>query len=142
MPAWTRARALILILALASVTAGALNAQETPGPELPATQSEPEPLPEPSPTPVTEPEGPSVSVRLRSNRFMPAIVRIAPGTTVIWTSEEPEPDLEHNVIARDYRWASSNFVAGESYQRRFTLPGEYRYFCDLHGGMAGRVTVE
>ena len=45
------------------------------------------------------------------------------------------------MIARDYRWASSNLVAGETYARAFAESGEYRYFCDLHGGMVGRVVV-
>ena len=58
------------------------------------------------------------------------------------TNEEPDPTVEHNVISRDYRWAADNFVAGESYQHTFTTPGEYRYFCDLHGGMTGRVIVQ
>lgn len=95
--------------------------------------------PSPDPEPAT---GPRVVVLLSENRFRPARIEIAAGTTVVWQNDEADPTVEHNVISRDYRWASSNFVSGESYERTFDTPGEYRYFCDLHGGMTGRVVVQ
>lgn len=85
---------------------------------------------------------PAVTVSLRDNRFRPARITIAAGTQVIWSNDEPDESVEHNVISRDYRWASSNFLPGETYERTFTTPGTYRYFCDLHGGMVGQIVVE
>lgn len=85
---------------------------------------------------------PPITVRLTDNRFRPARLTIPAGTTVIWSNEELDPAVEHNVISRDYRWASSNFLPGETYERTFTTAGAYRYFCDLHGGMTGTITVE
>ena len=40
-------------------------------------------------------------------------------------------------------WSSPFVVAGESFSRRFTVPGKYRYFCRNHGqfGMVGIITV-
>jgi len=98
---------------------------------------------EEEPTGSPAPDGaPTVTVLLRDNRFHPARVTVAVGTTVLWSNAEDDPTVEHNVISRDYRWASSNFVAGETYEHTFTPPGNYRYFCDLHGGMTGMVVVE
>ena len=120
--------ATVLTLALASVSGIVVGAQAE-SEELPTEEQPVE-------------ERPSVTVRLTDNRFRPARITIAAGTTVIWVNEEDDPELEHNVIARDYRWASSNFLPGESYEHTFTTPGTYRYFCDLHGGMIGQVIVE
>jgi plastocyanin len=84
----------------------------------------------------------TATVSLRGDRFHPARISVPAGTTVVWSNDEDDPENAHNVISRDYRWASSDFLPGETYQRTFAAPGEYRYFCDLHGGMVGRVTVE
>lgn len=83
----------------------------------------------------------AVVVSMSGNRFRPAMVTVPAGTAVRWTNDEGEGGEEHNVIARDYRWASDTFPPGEAYEHTFDAPGEYRYFCDLHGGMTGRVTV-
>jgi plastocyanin len=89
-----------------------------------------------------EPAGGAVTVRLTDDRFRPARITVPAGTTVTWVNEEDDPTVEHNVIARDYRWASDNFLPGEAYEHTFDTPGTYRYFCDLHGGMVGQVVVE
>jgi plastocyanin len=52
-------------------------------------------------------EQPTVTVSLRDNHFRPARLTIAAGTRVIWSNDEPDESVEHNVISRDYRWASS-----------------------------------
>jgi plastocyanin len=122
--------AIIQTLALAlTIVLGAVA-----GPRL-AAQTEPK---EPQP----EPETAAVTVRLKDDRFRPPRITIPAGTTVAWVNEEDDATVEHNVIARDYRWASDNFLPGEAYEHTFDTPGVYRYFCDLHGGMVGRVIVE
>jgi plastocyanin len=103
-------------------------------PALNAGMEPEEPLPDPEPQPTI--------VRMIDNRFRPARIIVAVGVTVLWSNDEADPDREHNVIARDYRWASSNFLPGETYARTFDAPGTFRYFCDLHGGMTGVVVVE
>src|SRR5215211_7945363 len=85
---------------------------------------------------------PGVTVRLHENRFRSARITVPTGTTVVWVNDEEDPSVEHNVISRDYRWASDNFLLGEAYEHTFDTPGVYRYFCDLHGGMTGQVIVE
>ena len=106
---------------------------------LGGTRVSAQPLDPPAQTPPVEQ---TVTVNLKENRFRPARIVIPAGTTVIWSNDEDDPDNAHNVISRDYRWASSDFLPGESYQHAFPTPGEYRYFCDLHGGMVGSVIVE
>ncbi len=116
-------RALLIVLALAVGSAHAAAQTVDPPAEAPVGEQ-------------------TVRVSLKDNRFRPARITVPAGTTVIWSNDEDDPENGHNVISRDYRWASSDFLPGESYQRAFTTPGEYRYFCDLHGGMVGRVIVE
>lgn len=111
--------------------------EETPAPASTATPSDEPPAAAPPPD-----EPPSITVHLTENRFRPARITIAAGTSVVWQNDEADPTVEHNVIARDYRWASDNFLPGESFARLFDTPGTYRYFCDLHGGMVGQVVVE
>lgn len=118
---------------------------EAPG-DAPADAPAGAPLADPppdAPTPAEAPsEPPAAIVHLSGDRFQPAIVTISVGGTVLWQNAESDDSDAHNVISRDYRWASSDFLPGESYAHTFTAPGEYRYFCDLHGGMTGRVIVQ
>lgn len=125
-------QALALIVALVLGGAGwAAVAQDPP--------DEPAPVDLPAELSV---EQPAAIVRLKDNRFRPARVTVPAGATVRWVNDEEDESVEHNVIARDYRWAADNFFPGEIYEHTFTVPGVYRYFCDLHGGMTGQVIVE
>jgi len=118
-------QALLLAVTMLTATIGGVGVRAQEAPEEPVLD-----------------RPPGVTVRLQENRFRPARVTVAAGTTVVWVNDEEDPSVEHNVIARDYRWASDNFFPGEAYEHTFDTPGVYRYFCDLHGGMVGQVIVE
>jgi len=118
-------QALLLAVTMLTATIGGVGVRAQEAPEEPVLD-----------------RPPGVTVRLHENRFRPARIAVPAGTTVVWVNDEEDPSVEHNVIARDYRWASDNFFPGEAYEHTFDIPGVYRYFCDLHGGMVGQVIVE
>jgi plastocyanin len=118
-------QALLLAVTTLAATVGDVGVRAQEAPEEPVLDSPP-----------------SVTVRLQENRFRPARITVPAGTPVVWVNDEEDPSVEHNVISRDYRWASDNFLPGEAYEHAFDTPGVYRYFCDLHGGMVGQVIVE
>jgi plastocyanin len=128
-------RALLLIISVLVASAGGAPVRAQDVPEQPVAE---EPAVE-EPVAATPP---SLTVRLHENRFRPARITVTAGSTVVWVNDEEDEAVEHNVISRDYRWASDNFLPGEAYEHIFDTPGVYRYFCDLHGGMTGQVIVE
>ena len=84
----------------------------------------------------------SATVIMQYNAFEPAHVAVAAGTIVTWSNEDWGSGEYHNVIAANGAFASVNFGPGEAYSVYFDLPGWYEYYCDLHEGMYGTVTVE
>ena len=89
-------------------------------------------------------------VRVVADEFSPKIIRVEPGTTVIWESGGAN---DHNVIASDGSWQaiSSDYfeygiiTKGDQYEHTFNEPGIYEYYCPYHGtnnkGMVGTVIV-
>ena len=69
-------------------------------------------------------------------KFQPPAIEVAPGTEVTWRFEDGS--VPHNVKGDGF--ASENQSRG-TFSHRFEQPGEYRYTCDLHAGMDGRVVV-
>jgi plastocyanin len=87
-------------------------------------------------------DGPVATNRVempRSYRFEPAVIQVAPGTTVTWHNGD---NFTHTVQFQDGIDQSLNLAPGESGTIRFDLPGEYDYICTLHRQqMTGRVIV-
>lgn len=87
---------------------------------------------------------PEVYVEARDDFFRDPVIRITPGTTVVWEVTGRNP---HTVTADDGSWDSGHLRPGDVYRRRFDQPGRYPYYCIYHGapggiGMAGVVIVE
>ena len=93
----------------------------------------------------------AVNMRLRSEvweqevsienfKFVPDVVKIKPGQSVIWTNNTK---ILHNVVF-DLANKSSYLKRGESYLKIFKEKGVYKYYCEPHRamGMAGTVIVE
>jgi plastocyanin len=79
------------------------------------------------------------------NRFEPANVTVAVGTTVTWTWVGGF----HDVTSTGNPGFSSSGVptaAPKSFSQTFTTPGTYLYFCSVHGsptaGMRGTIVVQ
>ena len=69
-------------------------------------------------------------------KFLPPAIEVPPGTEVTWRFVDGS--VPHNVKGDGF--ASENQTRG-TFSHRFDQPGEYRYICDLHAGMDGRVVV-
>lgn len=80
------------------------------------------------------------TVVVDDNEFATPVIEVAAGTTVTWQFQDTDNGqrVAHNVTADDFR--SPDIQAGR-YKRTFTKPGNYRYRCNLHFAMRGRVDV-
>jgi plastocyanin len=86
-----------------------------------------------------------VAVIALDNSFRPQSLEITVGDTVEW---ENRGENEHNVLSIEgAEWGVevTDFQPGDVYSHLFTEPGEYAYFCSIHGneqvGMVGTITV-
>jgi plastocyanin len=100
----------------------------------------------PPTSPAVEPTGVVVSVVALDNSFRPATVRINVGDEVLWENRGLN---DHNVLSIEGDgWGQQveGFGPGAAYAHVFTEPGEYRYYCSIHGnedvGMVGTIVVE
>ena len=89
----------------------------------------------------------TVNIDIRDNVFEPRVVVVTVGTKITWTNQGRN---EHNVRpATDGAFESISAAAlavkGDSESLAFAEPGDYRYFCSLHGtatnGQTGRIIV-
>ncbi|MEZ4832083.1 MAG: hypothetical protein R2873_08800 [Caldilineaceae bacterium] len=75
----------------------------------------------------------SVTVSVTSNQFISQTVEIQAGDTVTWTLVSGL----HSVTADDDSFEQPLGSDWGSFSRRFDIPGEYLYYCSLHGGPNG-----
>ena len=92
------------------------------------------------------PNGETVVVLGVDNTFREETIEIEAGTEVLW---ENRGRNDHNVLpvdeTEDWGAQTEDFVPGDEYARVFDTPGEYPYYCSIHGttdvGMIGTVIV-
>lgn len=95
--------------------------------------------------PVVEPTGEVTSVVALDNSFRPERIEIAVGDEVRWENRGLN---DHDVLSvQGEQWGVEveGFGPGTVYAHVFDRPGDYRYFCSIHGtesfGMTGTITV-
>jgi plastocyanin len=75
--------------------------------------------------------------------FSPSTITIDAGQPVCWTWNTS--GISHNVKSDDDSFTSGPPASSATFQRTFTAPGTYGYFCQVHGaltgGMRGTVVV-
>lgn len=83
----------------------------------------------------------SGAVAIDNFAFAPAILTIAPGTTVTWTNKDEEP---HTVTSADgaQTFTSPALDTDDKFSFTFDKPGTYRYFCAIHPHMVGTIIVK
>lgn len=96
----------------------------------------------------------SVQVEVIDTAFEPKEITVAAGTKVVWMQIGDQP---HSVTANDESFDSAPDCGpidtdrcdgeGDTFSFTFEEPGEYPYYCRVHGlpsgrGMTGTVTVE
>ena len=80
----------------------------------------------------------TVRVRMRDNVFRPRSITIQRGTRVRWVNRGDNP---HTTTSNRGLWDSGILSPGDSFSRRFRRTGTFRYHCEVHVGMTGRVVV-
>jgi plastocyanin len=92
----------------------------------------------PDPTAATDRPGDTVVIAWDFNPFGDATITV--GDTVEWQLAGTSP---HTITsdATDWGWNSGSIGSGESYSRKFDVPGTYGYHCDFHPSMTGTITV-
>jgi plastocyanin len=91
------------------------------------------------------PTGVVVPVVGLDNSFRPRALEVHVGDTVSW---ENRGNNDHNVLSIEGQWGAevTEFAPGAIYTHVFTEPGEYAYYCSIHGseqaGMVGTITVK
>ena len=97
--------------------------------------------------PSVEPTGVLVPVIGLDNSFRPQVVEVEVGDEVVW---ENRGINEHDVLfvqdsASPFGVEVADFQPGDFYSHVFTEPGEFHYYCSIHGnetvGMVGTVVV-
>jgi plastocyanin len=72
------------------------------------------------------------------NFFRPRITRVDKGTRVKWVNRGSRP---HTTTHNSGKWDSGTLNPGESFTRRFRKVGTFRYHCQIHAGMTGKIVV-
>ena len=97
-------------------------------------------------TEAAAPTGVVVPVVALDNSFRPQALEVHVGDAVEW---ENRGNNEHNVLSiegGDWGVQVTEFQPGDVYTHVFTEPGEYAYYCSIHGseqaGMVGTITVK
>ena len=90
----------------------------------------------------TAPAPKTVTVEVTSYEFKPAALTVEAGTTVVWKNQTGR----HTVVADEQGYQSETLAPGQDFQRTFSTPGNFKYYCSIHGGaggagMSGTITV-
>lgn len=72
------------------------------------------------------------------NFFQPRTMRVDKGTRVTWVNRGSRP---HTTTANSGAWDSGTVNPGQSFTRRFRKTGTFRYHCEIHAGMTGKIVV-
>lgn len=110
----------------------------SPSPSPSATSSAARPAPGRDDGSASAIGGSPVSVSVVDDDFRPATVEVVAGQEVVWTNDG---EAVHTVTATDGSFDSGLVDPGETFGRRFEVPGTVAYLCSLHPGMVGEVVV-
>jgi plastocyanin len=80
----------------------------------------------------------AAAVAIEAFAFTPPTIEAKVGQQVTWKNHDP---ADHTVTAENGSFDSGTMAAGGTFKATFHSPGEYRYICELHPGMTGRVLV-
>lgn len=86
-----------------------------------------------------------VVVAIEDNRFVPSVVVVSPGTTVVWRNDGRN---EHDILPAEeglFDPVTPVLTTAEQAARDFPIRGTYPYFCSIHGtptrGQRGQILV-
>ena len=95
--------------------------------------------------PPVEPTGVVIPVIALDNSFRPEVIEISVGDEVLWENRGLNEHNALSVVGDNWGVEVEQFQPGDIFAHVFTEPGEYDYFCSIHGnetvGMIGKVIV-
>lgn len=81
----------------------------------------------------------TVRVTIQNFSFVPRVLAVAPGTTVVWTQRD---SVGHTVASDDNSWGQSPVLnQGDTFRVTLLKAGTYAYHCSLHPDMKGTIVV-
>jgi plastocyanin len=91
--------------------------------------------------PTAMPTAPATTtdVTASDDKFAPATLTIAPGTTVRWTNKGSH---KHTVTSATGAWDSGDLATDQTFTATFTRTGTFEYFCRHHKDMKGTIVVK
>jgi plastocyanin len=78
-------------------------------------------------------------ITIENIKYEPKEIKIKKGETVVWTNSD---DRDHTVTADDGSFASKKIASRDTFERKFSKAGKYKYHCDYHPRMKAVVVVE
>lgn len=75
---------------------------------------------------------------LNENFFRPRRLVVERGTRVEWVNRGDRP---HTTTSNRGLWNSDVLDPGEDFGRKFRRLGVFRYHCEIHSGMTGKIVV-
>ena len=88
--------------------------------------------------PTTPTDG--AAVQISGFAFEAPAVNVKAGTAVTWTNKDTTTHTATSTSG-PAGFDSGDLGTGQSFSKRFTKPGTYSYFCNIHHGMRGTVVV-
>jgi plastocyanin len=89
-----------------------------------------------SPTLVSIPMGASGQT---TGAYVPDSITGSMGTTVKWTNND---SVVHDVTSKNNLFISGSMGPGATFSQTFQSAGSFPYYCTVHSGMTGTVTVQ
>jgi plastocyanin len=86
----------------------------------------------------------TVRVVMKNIAFQPRSITVGKGRTVTWINDDR---IEHDVAKRSGAGGDFNsgepggLAPGDIYENTFRTPGKIAYYCRVHPGMRGTITV-
>jgi plastocyanin len=78
------------------------------------------------------------TIHMKDDAFTPKTLTVHAGTTVLFVNED---DDAHTVTAVDGTFDSKGLDTNGTWRHRFTKPGTYKIFCELHPFMRATIVV-
>jgi plastocyanin len=103
------------------------------------TEIKPQKTPTKAKTPEKKNEAKTVEITIEKYAFSPKILKIEPGTKVIWINKDK---VSHTVTSDQQNFDSGLFGEGKEFFFVFEKAGAYGYFCIPHPNMKAEIIVE
>ncbi len=71
--------------------------------------------------------------------FRPETLEVPAGTKVVWVNGD---DVPHTVRSTEKLFRSGTLDTDDVFEREFSEPGIYEYYCGVHRHMSGKIVVK